>query len=76
MSRARCPRCGAAFDCGAGGTEPCACERVELTSALLATLRERFTGCLCLRCLSDLSRAADDGGRTPPRPQPAPVAKR
>ena len=56
-SDARCPRCGGGFHCGAGDASPCPCTRVELDAATLAALRERYTGCLCLRCLAALAEA-------------------
>lgn len=55
----RCPRCGKAFRCGAGDARPCACSGVAVDPTLAATLRERYTGCLCLGCLSAL--AVDPG---------------
>jgi len=50
-----CPRCGAPFHCGAHDAAPCACMTVQLDDALLMQLRVRFSGCLCLRCLSALA---------------------
>jgi dihydroorotase len=53
---ARCPRCGGSFDCGAKDVDvACACTRIALDAATLAALRERFTGCLCQRCLGELA---------------------
>ena len=54
----RCPRCGGVFRCGANDATPCACSTLKLDAATLAALRERFSGCLCLACLS----ALDAGG--------------
>jgi hypothetical protein len=59
----RCPRCGGAFHCGAGDPAPCACTSLKLDVATLATLRERYSGCLCLPCLRDI--AAQAGALTP-----------
>ena len=53
---ARCPRCGGDFHCGVNDREPCACTRIALEAATLAALRERFEGCLCLRCLAEVSK--------------------
>jgi hypothetical protein len=53
----RCPRCGGAFHCGINDGAPCACTGVVLDAALQQRLRERFSGCLCVRCL----RALADG---------------
>jgi len=54
----RCPRCGGTFHCGIDDTAPCACTTVTLSPALLADLRQRYTGCLCARCLTELSTPA------------------
>lgn len=54
----RCPRCGAAFACGAAGPGPCACAGLQLSPALLAQLRERYRGCLCVDCLRALTQTA------------------
>jgi hypothetical protein len=62
LSDATCPRCGAAFHCGARDPQPCACTAIQLDAATLARLRERWRGCLCLDCLLQLQReAAADG---------------
>jgi hypothetical protein len=52
----RCPRCGGGFHCGAGGLGPCACAAVTLSAELQRTLRERYSGCLCLACLVALAQ--------------------
>jgi len=49
-----CPRCGAAFACGAAGPQPCACAGVGLSTALRQVLAQRFEGCLCKACLQAL----------------------
>ena len=49
-ANAVCPRCGAAFHCGAAEAS-CACEQVRLDDETLAELRRVFEGCLCLTCL-------------------------
>ena len=51
----RCPRCGGGFHCGAGDAEPCDCTTMPLDDATLADLRQRYTGCLCLACLREIS---------------------
>ena len=55
----RCPRCGGAFHCGANDAQPCPCSALTLDAALLARLRERHAGCLCLACLAQLQSEAD-----------------
>ncbi len=52
---AACARCGRAFHCGARDTQPCWCCAPALAPALLRTLSQRYTGCLCAHCLSELS---------------------
>jgi hypothetical protein len=37
---------------------PCPCTRVTLDAATLAALRQRYSGCLCLRCVGELAQAA------------------
>jgi len=56
-----CPRCGGAFHCGVNDTAPCACTTIKLDAATLAELRERYSSCLCLRCLAEV--AAHEKGR-------------
>ncbi len=62
----RCPRCGGGFHCGVAGSLPCACSRYPIGAETLAMLRQRFTGCLCTRCLAELAAAAPA-----PRPEGA-----
>jgi hypothetical protein len=54
-AESRCERCGSRFHCGANDAEPCACTRIALDAATLARLRATYEGCLCLRCLAELS---------------------
>ena len=54
----RCPRCGAAFACGAAGPGPCACTAVSLSAELQVLLQQQFSGCLCMACLRELEQAA------------------
>ena len=59
-----CPRCGAAFHCGAHDTEPCPCGTLHLDAAVLQALRARYAGCLCRECLRQLQNCS---GSTIPR---------
>jgi hypothetical protein len=52
---ARCPRCGEPFHCGVDGAAPCACTVPKLSATQQQSLRERYRGCLCLRCLHALA---------------------
>ncbi len=54
----RCARCGHAFHCGMADEGPCACTGVTLNAATLADLRQRYSGCLCLRCLQAMATRA------------------
>ena len=49
-----CPRCGTGFHCGAHGSIPCACTRIQLSAPQLQALRVRHGHgrCLCLACLA------------------------
>ena len=58
----RCPKCGTAFDCG--GLFGCWCRDVKLDRAALATLKERYTDCLCPNCLKAIATVTD-GSLTP-----------
>jgi hypothetical protein len=70
-NNARCPRCGAAFRCGAHDATPCACSTVALDAATLDGLGRRYVGCLCLACLTHAAAVAAAADQAqPPRPQP------
>ncbi len=66
-ANARCPRCGAAFHCGAHEPAPCDCTRATLDARTLVTLRTRYEGCLCRDCLAAVSAevAAQPAGTMP-----------
>jgi hypothetical protein len=53
-----CPRCGAAFACGAEAARetPCSCAAIALSPQRRAELRVRYAGCLCAACLAMLAR--------------------
>lgn len=54
----RCPRCGGAFHCGMHDAAPCACTTLTLATATLDDLRDRYAGCVCLRCLTAIAAGA------------------
>jgi hypothetical protein len=56
MLDANCPRCGGGFECGVNAGH-CDCFGIRLTDRLRAELAERYSGCLCLRCLRELIEA-------------------
>ena len=49
-----CSYCGEPFECASpqGG---CWCESIALDRETLAVLRERYTDCLCPRCLKEFA---------------------
>jgi hypothetical protein len=47
---ATCPACGQRFACGAS-LRGCWCSKIQLTDAVRAELKQRYTGCLCRACL-------------------------
>ena len=49
--------------------QACACTGLSLDAALQRRLRERFTGCLCQRCLTALAAGAPLDVRPPERRQ-------
>jgi len=51
----RCPRCGDGFHCGFADAAPCPCSTLKLDAPTLTRLRERYRGCLCLRCLAAIA---------------------
>ena len=61
-----CPRCGGSFHCGRHDTAPCACTTVRLDAQVLAQLRERYVGCLCLNCLRALQNEKAGAGSARP----------
>jgi hypothetical protein len=64
----RCPRCGGGFHCGVSDAAPCACTTVTLSAELQARLKERWSGCLCVRCLAALAGGAELEIRTQTMP--------
>ena len=58
---ARCPRCGAAFHCGAKEAA-CACAQVALAATTRAAIAQRYAGCLCNTCLARLQHEANAAG--------------
>ncbi|MGH9861481.1 MAG: cysteine-rich CWC family protein [Candidatus Acidiferrales bacterium] len=55
-----CPACGEQFACGAT-LRGCWCAEVKLSEAARATLRERYSGCLCRDCLQRYAAGATPG---------------
>jgi len=67
----RCPRCGGRFTCGAAGPVPCDCFTLKIDADMLADLRERYVGCLCLACLRELTETRTNTQTNAPTSGPA-----
>jgi hypothetical protein len=52
---ARCPRCGNGFDCGVADASPCGCRQAPLTDDHRRAIAARYSGCLCLACLTAIA---------------------
>jgi hypothetical protein len=65
---ATCPRCGAAFDCGADrpAADPCWCAGIVLDEATRDRLAATFAGCVCPRCLPAATPASVELRPRPP----------
>lgn len=49
-----CPRCHTSFTCRAGDIANCECNTVTLTDAERAYIAERYSDCLCARCMREV----------------------
>lgn len=67
-SRARCPRCGVAFDC-AGASQPLRCWCADMP-ALPASAGSTGAACLCPACYADALAASRSAGAAPDHPLP------
>ena len=56
LLNAACPRCGAAFRCGAADAA-CDCFDLTLSAKLQAEIAAQWQDCLCVACLKQLSSA-------------------
>ncbi|REJ78274.1 MAG: hypothetical protein DWQ47_02085 [Acidobacteria bacterium] len=57
-----CPRCGSDFKCGFYGVF-CWCAGVKLSKGARSEIADRFSGCLCMDCLTEYSEKAPTGTR-------------
>jgi hypothetical protein len=57
-ANSRCPRCGEPFRCGVADSNPCPCSGFIVSEQTLSSLHERYTHCLCLRCLQAVQAGA------------------
>ncbi len=46
-----CGRCNAVFECKAGSVTQCQCFGINLSAEQQAYLEQRYTDCLCRKCL-------------------------
>lgn len=51
-----CPRCHAAFECKVGDIGHCQCSGIALTDGEKQFIAERYTDCLCRKCLLELKQ--------------------
>jgi hypothetical protein len=59
----QCARCGATFICKVDDLPHCQCVNVSLPLAALEALKDRYSDCLCSRCLKEIAgmeRAGDE----------------
>jgi hypothetical protein len=49
-----CQRCTTAFECKPGSITQCQCFDVQLTTEQRAYLEQKYTDCLCRKCLIHL----------------------
>ena len=49
-----CPRCGNEFECKPGSVLLCQCNLIRLSEEQLDFVSDRYEGCLCVACLSEL----------------------
>jgi hypothetical protein len=71
-SRARCARCGVAFDCG-GASQPLRCWCADMPALPESATQAGATaaGCLCPACYADaLAASPNSRGAAPGRPLP------
>ncbi|MBS1625979.1 MAG: cysteine-rich CWC family protein [Bacteroidetes bacterium] len=55
-----CPRCHTTFTCRAGDIANCECNTVTLTDVERAYIAERYSDCLCARCIRALQKEVAD----------------
>lgn len=49
-----CPKCEAVFECKVGAVNHCQCSAIKLSESEYTFIREKFTDCLCAKCLKDM----------------------
>lgn len=54
-----CPRCGTGHECKVGSINLCHCTAVPLTEEQRQYVNDRFDGCLCTNCLTELRAEYD-----------------
>ncbi|HEX2012817.1 MAG TPA: cysteine-rich CWC family protein [Roseateles sp.] len=61
-----CPRCGQPFRCGVSDGH-CACFGLQIGEALRRQIAAQYSGCLCVRCLTELQLQQTLKPAEPPR---------
>jgi len=56
-----CPRCGNAFECRVDDIEQCQCYGIQLQQETRAAIAERYTACLCSKCLLEVDEQIPSG---------------
>jgi len=56
MTQKACGACGGEFSCSAPELN-CWCKELTLAASTLEVLREKYSGCLCPRCLAAIQEA-------------------
>ena len=51
-----CPRCHSAFECKVGDITHCQCSGITMTDSEKQFIAERYTDCLCRKCLLELKQ--------------------
>jgi hypothetical protein len=56
-----CPSCGRAFECRVDDIEQCQCYGIQLQPETRLAIANRFSSCLCSRCLLDMEEQISAG---------------
>jgi hypothetical protein len=56
-----CPSCGRAFECRVDDIEQCQCYGIQLKPETQLAIREKFSTCLCSKCLMEIDEQVMEG---------------
>jgi len=54
MNFKKCGKCGKNFECNADNISECRCSTVNLNEHHRKIISEKFSDCLCMKCLSEI----------------------